>query len=192
MDNSIFRKSSLEKISSPEQLNEYVKVTSVGIWLLMLGLFSLVIAVGIWAITGTIPETLEVKGIAYEEQSAEQMIYGYVPMGVAKRMQVGMEVQLSPEYAPREEYGYALGVISSIGENPVVEADILETFGSLQWVGMIIPPGNPVEINIQYIKDNSELQWTNPKGNEISISNGSYVNISVITKERKPYELLLR
>ncbi|OPL07853.1 MAG: hypothetical protein AVO33_03000 [delta proteobacterium ML8_F1] len=192
MENSIFRKSSLEKISSPEQLNEYVKVTSGGIWLLLIALFALIISVGTWAFIGTIPETVEVKGIAYEGISKEQMVYAYVPMEVVRRMREGMTVQLSPEYAPREEYGYALGVIQSIGQNPVMEEEILNTFGSLQWVKSIIPEGNPVAITIRYQMDKGELQWSSSLGREIEISNGAYVNISVITKERKPYELLLR
>ncbi len=192
MENSIFRKSSLEKISSPEQLNEYVKVTNGGIWLLLIALFALIISVGIWAVIGTIPETVKIKGIAYEGATAEQMIYAYVPMEVAKRMREGMTAQLSPEYAPREEYGYALGVIRSIGQTPVMEEEILGTFGSLQWVESLIPEGNPVAITISYQMDQGELKWSSPLGREIEISKGAYVNIAVITKERKPYELLLR
>ncbi len=192
MEKSIFRKSSLEKISSPEQLNDYVKVTSGGVWLLMAALFSLVLAVGIWAFTGTIPDTVEFRGIVYEGQSEEQIVYAYVPMGVAKRVEVGMDVQISPEYAPREEYGYIYGVIHAIGDKPIMETEILDTFGSLQWVSMILPPGNPIEIQIHYIREKGSLQWSNTKGETITVSNGSYCNISVITKERKPYELLLR
>ena len=40
MENSLFRKSALEKISSPEQLNEYMKVAGPGIWAILIGLAS--------------------------------------------------------------------------------------------------------------------------------------------------------
>lgn len=87
MEKSIFRKSSLERISSPEQLNEYVKVTNPGIWLVLLGLFILLFAVGIWAFTGSIPETVQLAGVAYggEEQETDT-IYCYVPLSVSKRL----------------------------------------------------------------------------------------------------------
>ena len=192
MQSSIFRKSSLEKISSPEQLNDYIKVTNGGVWLLMAALFMLVIAVGVWGFTGSIPDTVEIKGIAFAENSKEQMIYSYVPMAVAKRLYVGMEVQISPEYAPREEYGYIYGVVSYIGISPVTEAEVMDTFDSMQWVSMILPPGNPIEVRIDYQKNASNIQWSNVKGQNITVSNGAYCDVSVITKERKPYELLLR
>ena len=35
MDNKLFRKNSLERVSSPEQLNDYVKVSSPGIWIIL-------------------------------------------------------------------------------------------------------------------------------------------------------------
>ena len=37
MDQQIFRKKSLERISSPEQLQDYMHVTSPGIWLVLTG-----------------------------------------------------------------------------------------------------------------------------------------------------------
>jgi len=99
MEESIFRKSSLEKISSPEQLNDYIRVTSSGAWLLLLGLFAMLLAVGVWSVTGTIPDTVQLNGIAYEEEGRTDFIYAYAPMAVSRRLQEGMTVQVSPEYA---------------------------------------------------------------------------------------------
>lgn len=35
MNDKIFRKKSVEKMSSPEQLNDYVKVTNPGVWMVL-------------------------------------------------------------------------------------------------------------------------------------------------------------
>ena len=35
-DNSIFRKKSLERVQSPEQLNDYIKVANPGVWLVLI------------------------------------------------------------------------------------------------------------------------------------------------------------
>ncbi len=35
MSGQLFRKSSIERISSPEQLNEYVRVSSPGVWMVL-------------------------------------------------------------------------------------------------------------------------------------------------------------
>ena len=90
MENNLFRKSSLERISSPDQLNEYIKVVNPGVILLLIGFFVVAIAVAIWAFTGTIPDTTQVNGIAFPDSTAlvsqaptPLAVYTYLPMSDA-------------------------------------------------------------------------------------------------------------
>ena len=41
MENGIFRKKSLDKISSPEQFNQYLCVVNTGVWLVLAAVFLL-------------------------------------------------------------------------------------------------------------------------------------------------------
>ena len=41
MDQNIFRKASMEKISSPEQLNDYIRISRPGIWIALAAAFVL-------------------------------------------------------------------------------------------------------------------------------------------------------
>ncbi len=50
----LFRKSSLDRISSPEMLNEYIKISRPSIWILLGAILVLVIAAAIWASTAVI------------------------------------------------------------------------------------------------------------------------------------------
>jgi hypothetical protein len=59
----MFRKEALEKLSSPEQLDQLLKVTSPRGWLALLGLGLLIGAVVIWSIFGSIPSTIKGEGI---------------------------------------------------------------------------------------------------------------------------------
>ncbi len=59
----MFRKEALEKLSSPEQLDQLLKVTSPKGWLALLGLGLLIGAVVIWSILGSIPSTIRGEGI---------------------------------------------------------------------------------------------------------------------------------
>ncbi len=192
MEESIFRKSSLEKISSPEQLNDYMKVTSGGVWLVLLGLFALLLAAGVWAFTGTIPDTVQLKGVAYDEPGDADVIYAFVPLAVSMRLAEGMNVQVSPEYAPREEFGYIFGVIESVGDGPVYEEDLLNRFGSLQLIVPILPSGNPVEIRVRLLREGGDLRWSSQKGEGITVADGSYNQLLIVVRERKPYELIIR
>lgn len=53
-DRKIFREKSLERISSPEQLNEYIKVSSPGVWFAMLAVAVFLIGAVIWAVIGRV------------------------------------------------------------------------------------------------------------------------------------------
>ena len=48
MNNPIFRKKSVEHISSPEQLNDYLHVTSLSVWLLLTAVAILLVGLMIW------------------------------------------------------------------------------------------------------------------------------------------------
>lgn len=192
MQNSIFRKSSLERISSPEHLNEYVKITNPGIWAVLFGLFALLIAVAIWAYAGNIPETVQLTGVAFAQEGEEEKVYCFVPMGVSKRLSDGMKVQVSPDYAPREEYGYIFGMVESIGERPVTEEEIEQTFGNIQYVQGLITQGNMVEVRVALERAEGRLKWSTQKGESVLVTSGSNCNLLIVTKERKPYELILK
>lgn len=59
----LFRKSSLEKLSSPEQLDRTLTITSPMSWIGLLGATLMVIATIVWAIFGTLPEVVSTTGI---------------------------------------------------------------------------------------------------------------------------------
>ena len=53
-NNSIFREKSLERVSSPEKLNDYIKVSNPSIWLVLAAIIILLIGATIYAIFGTV------------------------------------------------------------------------------------------------------------------------------------------
>lgn len=59
----LYRKSSLERMASPEQLDKVLRVTSPLSWLALLGITLIIIVTVVWSMIGTIPETITVKGI---------------------------------------------------------------------------------------------------------------------------------
>ena len=51
---SVFRKKSLDQINSPEQLDDYIRVTTPSVWIVLLALVVLLVGVLAWSILGTI------------------------------------------------------------------------------------------------------------------------------------------
>ncbi len=67
---NLYRKSAIEKLSSPEQLDKALKITSPLSWVALIGITIIIIVVLSWSIKGTLPTTLEVKGIVIKPDSA--------------------------------------------------------------------------------------------------------------------------
>ncbi len=59
----LYRKSALERMSNPEQLDKVMKVTTPMSWLALIGVTVIIVVTLIWSIVGTIPETITSKGI---------------------------------------------------------------------------------------------------------------------------------
>ena len=52
MNQQLFRKSSMDRISSPEQLNDYIRVTNPGVWLVLAAVIVLLMGACVWGIFG--------------------------------------------------------------------------------------------------------------------------------------------
>lgn len=74
MNESIFRKKNLERISSPEEMDDYMKVTSPSMWLVMAVIVLLLVAVILWSITGRIESTLDTAGNTENGQMVTESI----------------------------------------------------------------------------------------------------------------------
>ena len=60
MEQSIFRKSSLERVSSPEQLNDYIRVTNPGVWLVLAAVVILLAGACVWGVFARLDTTISV------------------------------------------------------------------------------------------------------------------------------------
>ena len=66
MNDSIFRKKSLDRVSSPEQLTDYIKVSSPSVWIVLAAMVILLISVLIWSVFGTIPDTVKLNALVQD------------------------------------------------------------------------------------------------------------------------------
>lgn len=64
MANSIFRKQSLDRVNSPEQLNDYIKTSHLSVWLVIFAVLILILSVFVWAIFGSLDTTVTVDGVS--------------------------------------------------------------------------------------------------------------------------------
>ena len=69
MNDKIFRKKSVDKMSSPEQLNDYVKVTNPGVWMTLAAIAVLLIGICVWGVFGKLETKLTVAAVSRDGQT---------------------------------------------------------------------------------------------------------------------------
>ena len=50
----IFREKSMQRVSSPESLNDYIRVTTPSVWIVLIALVLLLVGMIAWSIFGTV------------------------------------------------------------------------------------------------------------------------------------------
>lgn len=89
MNEQLFRKKSIDKVSSPEQLNEYIRVSNPGVWMVLAAIVILLIGVCVWGVLGHLDTT--VKAVAVVENSEINI---YVRESDIEQIKEGMKVMI--------------------------------------------------------------------------------------------------
>ena len=55
---NIFRKDNLDRMSSPEKLNDYIKVSNPSVWIILAAIGIMLAATVVWGITFELPDGL--------------------------------------------------------------------------------------------------------------------------------------
>ena len=102
MDNQIFRKESLDQISSPEQLNDYLRVTNPAVWLVLTEVILLLAGMLLWASVASIDSFASGTG---QVQDGTMRIM-FEDAQIAKSVQTGMTVTAGDVSAQVSSIGY--------------------------------------------------------------------------------------
>ena len=106
---SIFRSETLQRISSPEQLTDYLRVTNPGIWVILAAVLALLVGFFVWMSVGTLETTVEV-GAWTQDRNAEVAIKNGDAI-IEKDMVLRIGGQEAPILSTkRDGYGRTVGV----------------------------------------------------------------------------------
>lgn len=261
----LYRKSALERISSPEQLDKVLKVTSPMSWLALIGITVIIIVTVIWSIIGTIPVTITTNGIVsspvgsnavyteeagtvvsvrvrvgdalhlgdpvltYKNASNEvvtiysdqvgnvativanngdnmtpgnevirvtptaqgaQIIVCYVPLAQAKKLDRGMQVNISPDSLDSSSYGHMMARVINIDAYATSTDGMAGVIGANNnLAGTFTQYGAVVAVACELYPDSntaSGYYWSNEKGGQVTVTNGSLVTAKIVTEEVAP------
>ena len=126
MNQQLFRKKSVDRVSSPEQLDDYIRVANPGVWMVLAAIVILLAGVIVWGVIGHLDTTLSTAVVC---ENGEAVIY--VKEADVEKIEVGMTVRVGDaEYAISEISTVPSRVDSTISEYAVHLSDL--TMG--EWV----------------------------------------------------------
>lgn len=114
MKEELFRKSSLEHLTSLEKLDTCVKVTTPGAWLTVAGILLLLVSAGIWSGAANFKTSVLVTGVVHGSG-----LHVFVSPQQAERIREGMDV---------EENGEKIGEITRVIKEPVSREEAGESY----------------------------------------------------------------
>ena len=193
MPDSLFRKKSLDRVSNPDQLDEYLKVSSTGLWFILAGLTAVFIGFALWGFFGHILDTAQITGTALKINNSPLAVYAFLPIEQGRMLTPGMAVQASPDYTPREQFGYIFGEVDSVSGVPETADHIRTRLGGKEADLIVLPEGNLIEVVIGLdVDEGGRLVWSRPEGSDIQVLEGSTVLLTVVIAEWRPVDLLFR
>ena len=68
-EQTVFRKKTLDRISSPEQLTDYLRVSNPGIWVVLVAVILLLAGIFAWSAVGTLETTADASVIVQEHKA---------------------------------------------------------------------------------------------------------------------------
>ncbi len=127
MGEEIFRKKSLDKVKSPDNLDDYIRVSNPSVWLLLISIVVLLIGVCVWGVFGHVDSTVP-SLVSIQNDNA----VCYVAEEDISSVQDGMIVNYADceavinKIGERQEYGYECGLVAdSFPEDGMYEGKIV-------------------------------------------------------------------
>jgi multidrug efflux pump subunit AcrA (membrane-fusion protein) len=257
----LFRAKALDRLSSPDQLDQLVRITSPRSWLAFIALAAVIVAALVWGAVGSVPRTVSGQAIltqpggvtnvpataaglvtrvevdpgqvvsagqviaqlqpsgdtgtphagtpvagtsipitsprdgrvvellsspgdivdvgdlviSLEGEQDDIIAYVYVPDGPGKQIDPGMRVQLSPTSVDSSQYGYLIGTVASVSENPVTERGLTQLLSNDQLVQRFLDNGPILQVIVTIEEDPatpSGYKWSSPMGRRSSSRTG--------------------
>lgn len=165
MQNGLFNKTSLKRMSSPEKMNDYIQVANPSIWLILAAVLLLLTAVLVWGFFGSVSTATTVNGLAMNGE-----IICYLNPADGMNIEEGMQVGITGDMK-----GTATGSVSAVSPVPLSYAEACQGIESDYAIYAL----NVADWNIR-----TQISVDEP------LTEGAIYSVSITTQSQRPIELV--
>lgn len=130
--------------------------------------------------------------VPYDEIGNNRTLTAFIPSDKGGLVTLGMDAQVMPNFASREEYGYIKAYVSGISSYPVTGDSIKNTDSEL-FLSTLDERESYLQLEITLLPDaeaQSHLKWSNPSSGDIDAPLGTICEADIVIRECRPYEWL--
>ena len=147
------------------------------------------IKVGIGSAVGQGNEILTIRQLA-----EENLIVCYIPINTGKKVEPGMEVIVSPTIVNENEYGRMKAEVIHVDDYVSTASSIRSMLGDDTLAQAFTQNGPVVGVICRLCVDETTASgywWSNSKGAELMVPEGTMVTADIITEEKAPIDMLI-
>jgi hypothetical protein len=136
MKQQIYRQEALDRLSSPDQLDQLMPLTNPRGWIALAGAGLLLLAGVLWAVFGTITVTVDGEGVFSRDNDQEVVLF--VPSSdEAYEIRRGAEVRVGRGTSKGESGKHVLARVKSVSRYPVDGTTLQRTLQNEAWAEQV-------------------------------------------------------
>ncbi len=187
---TLFRKESLERLSSPEQLDQLMQIVQPRHWLPLAALGVLVSLGVLWSVVARIPMTVAGPGVLVQPSDEDESLVGltYISRTDGAKIRQGMRVLILPSTGS-ERMGGVIGRVEEVTVPSTTTLGMARKMGStddavaLSEVEVLVIPETDPETESGY-------RWSSASGADTVLLPGTAATMQITLDESPPIALV--
>ncbi len=131
---------------------------------------------------------------ASAEGATDLVCIAYFTVNDGKRIEHGLEAQVTPDVVKRERFGSIVATVDGIEPYPVTADSVVNLVGNKEVATRLVEGGRQIQIRVHLERDEatkSGYAWTSSKGPDLFISTGTTGTIRVVVEQRRPISFVI-
>lgn len=127
--------------------------------------------------------------IEAQDSSNKLMSVAFFPVSEGKKIQKGMQLQITPSTVKRERFGGIVGTVTSVSAFPITQEGAASVVGGAEVLQGLLAQGPQLQVFAELQPDTSTtsgFRWSSSKGPQMPITSGTTTSVRVTVEQQAP------